>query len=174
MLRRELLILITYELASEYCSRGFPNFFLVFRVEKHDVDFPEENSNAGEVSCPKKWILKPDLEYFDTPLESHSQDFVEHKISRCLCKALIGAQTTELKLSGLERHLIGEGSHRRLSSSIRMNVCDEFVVNHPAYSCEVIVIEKLPHGIFTNPFESQHLFQHGSKLLLVPSGRTHS
>lgn len=46
---------------------------------------------------------------------------------------------------------MGEGSHRRLSSSIRLES------EHSLQSCEGIIIEKLPSGVFADPFELQHL-----------------
>jgi phosphatidylinositol glycan class X len=32
-----------------------------------------------------------------------------------------------------------------------------------SYSCELIVIERLPSGVFADPFELQHLAQRGGK-----------
>ncbi|OWM88262.1 phosphatidylinositol-glycan biosynthesis class X protein isoform X2 [Punica granatum] len=120
-------------------------------VDKHDLDF-----HAGNVPCPKKWITEPYFEIFDSLLDSHFQDFKERTLSRCSCKPLRDTQTTELKLSGLERRLVGEGSHRQLSSSVRISV------NPPTHPCEVIIIERLPSGIFADPFELQHLVQRGA------------
>ena len=53
----------------------------------------------------------------------------------------------------LHRNLIGEGSHRRLSSSVRLEI------QVSAQSCQAIVIERLPSGVFADPFELQHLVQ---------------
>lgn len=59
----------------------------------------------------------------------------------------------ESKMLALHRNLIGEGSHRRLSSSIRLEI------QVSAQSCQAIVIERLPSGVFADPFELQHLVQ---------------
>lgn len=69
------------------------------------------------------------------------------------------------RLSVLHRSLIGEGSHRHLSSYIRLNVNPKSPMELPIDSCEVIIIERLPSGVFADPFELQHLLQHRGKIL---------
>ncbi|KAL3499968.1 hypothetical protein ACH5RR_039061 [Cinchona calisaya] len=68
------------------------------------------------------------------------------------------------RLVGLNRNLIGEGSHRGLFSTIRLESLslsssskEEVVAN----ACEVILIERLPSGVFADPFELQHLIHRG-------------
>lgn len=73
------------------------------------------------------------------------------------------------KLSLLGRNLIGEGSHRRLTSSIKIKIHQEISSNLPSLSCKAIVIERLPSGVFADPFELQHLTQRGGKLHSYPS-----
>lgn len=65
------------------------------------------------------------------------------------------------KLSILHRRLIGEGSHRRLSTSIRFDICQESVSKLPDHYCEAIIVEKLPAGVFADPFELQDLLHRG-------------
>lgn len=166
-----LSIMIPYEFESEFLSYGFRYLFLVLQAEKHDLDYQAGGSNASPVSCPEKWIMKSYFADSDALLDSHFQDFKQHKLYPCLCEALRGSQAAEMELSGLERRLIGEGSHRRLSSSIRIKFGEKSRANLPAYSCEVIIIEILPSGIFADPFELQHLLQRGGKPLLVPSSK---
>ncbi|KAF7804699.1 Phosphatidylinositol-glycan biosynthesis class X protein [Senna tora] len=59
-------------------------------------------------------------------------------------------------------NVIGEGSHRRLSTSIkiqtqRANSASEL----SSFSCQFIILERLPSGVFADPFELQHLVQRG-------------
>ncbi|XP_058190360.1 uncharacterized protein LOC131307725 isoform X2 [Rhododendron vialii] len=66
-----------------------------------------------------------------------------------------------LRLSDLQCYLTGEGSHRRLSSSIKLSGQLESKAELPRHSCKAIIIEKLPSRIFADPFELQHLLQRG-------------
>ncbi|XP_057476423.1 uncharacterized protein LOC130764291 isoform X9 [Actinidia eriantha] len=65
------------------------------------------------------------------------------------------------RLPVLQRYLIGEGSHRRLSSSIRLSVQPESIAELHRHFCKIIIVEKLPSGVFADPFEIQHLIQCG-------------
>ncbi|GFQ06781.1 phosphatidylinositol-glycan biosynthesis class x protein, partial [Phtheirospermum japonicum] len=62
-------------------------------------------------------------------------------------------------LSGLRRDVTGEGSHRHLSSSIRFKLQHKLISELTAHSCEVIIIERLPNGVFADPFELHHLVE---------------
>lgn len=69
-----------------------------------------------------------------------------------------------LRLSDLKRTLIGEGSHRTVSTLIQLKTqpsksFSELLSN----SCKFMIIERLPSGVFADPFELQHLVQRGSK-----------
>ncbi|KAK2662561.1 hypothetical protein Ddye_001135 [Dipteronia dyeriana] len=57
-------------------------------------------------------------------------------------------------------HLIGEGSRRCLSSAIRFDIDPKLVSQLSNKYCEVIFVERLPFGVFADPFELQHLHQH--------------
>ncbi|KAG5524226.1 hypothetical protein RHGRI_031032 [Rhododendron griersonianum] len=63
------------------------------------------------------------------------------------------------RLSILQHYLTGEGSHRHLSSSIKLSGQLESKAELPRHTCKAIIIEKLPSGIFADPFELQHLLQ---------------
>ncbi|GFZ15477.1 hypothetical protein Acr_24g0016670 [Actinidia rufa] len=69
------------------------------------------------------------------------------------------------RLPVLQRYLIGEGSHRRLSSSIRLSVQPESIAELHRHFCKIIIVEKLPSGVFADPFEIQHLIQCGEYVL---------
>lgn len=68
------------------------------------------------------------------------------------------------RLSLLQRRLIGEGSHRRLSTSVRFDINQESVSQLPDHYCEAIIIEKMPSGVFADPFELQDLLHRGGNL----------
>lgn len=68
------------------------------------------------------------------------------------------------RLSILQHYLTGEGSHRHLSSSIKLSGQLESKAELPRHTCKAIIIEKLPSGIFADPFELQHLLQRGGRL----------
>ncbi|CAI9094240.1 OLC1v1029942C1 [Oldenlandia corymbosa var. corymbosa] len=61
----------------------------------------------------------------------------------------------EPKMIASHRNLIGEGSHRRLVTSITL----EFEPS--VHSFAVVVIERLPSGVFADPFELQRLVLRG-------------
>ncbi|PKA52604.1 hypothetical protein AXF42_Ash001585 [Apostasia shenzhenica] len=67
-------------------------------------------------------------------------------------------------ISSLLRHLVGEGYHRQLVTT--MVFC-----HHPEFShwikdhfCVGVIVERLPIGVFADPFELQHLAMHGAFL----------
>ncbi|KAI7994514.1 hypothetical protein LOK49_LG11G02123 [Camellia lanceoleosa] len=78
--------------------------------------------------------------------------FVSSEKNSILCQVCV---------SVLKRHLIGEGSLRCLSSSIRLSIQPESIAELPRHFCKIIIVERLPSGIFADPFELQHLLQHG-------------
>ncbi|CAK9170043.1 unnamed protein product [Ilex paraguariensis] len=84
-----------------------------------------------------------------------------HELHTGSCEALQDKLNLVPRLSILHQHLIGEGSHRRLSSSIRFKSLPESLPEVPAHFCEAIIIERLPSGVFADPFELQHLLQRG-------------
>ncbi|KAA8522020.1 hypothetical protein F0562_012666 [Nyssa sinensis] len=92
---------------------------------------------------------------------SYFQDFIAHELPLGPCELFQEKLNIVPRLSVLHRHLIGEGSHRRLSSSIRVNIQPGSISEIPVHFCEAIIIERLPSGIFADPFELQHLLQHG-------------
>ncbi|GKE29394.1 phosphatidylinositol-glycan biosynthesis class X protein [Tanacetum coccineum] len=65
------------------------------------------------------------------------------------------------RLSVLQRKLIGEGSHRRLTSSIKVENQPEVSCKFPSLCCMAIIVERLPSGVLADPFELEHLTQRG-------------
>ncbi|XP_055961770.1 uncharacterized protein LOC126681487 isoform X2 [Mercurialis annua] len=110
----------------------------------------------------KKYIVESYFEKYDSFVDSKFQDFMEDELLRYSCKSLPDNTNDLLRLAVPKRLLIGEGSHRHLYSSIRFHFQSESVSQLPNFtSCKVIILERLPSGVFADPFELQHLLQRG-------------
>ena len=139
--------------------------FLIFQVGGHASNFGSTNQNLNIQPYLEKYIAKLYFDKYNSLLDSDFQDFVAHELCPGSCELLDGLNLV-MGLSVQQRALIGDGSHRHLSSSIRFNI-PELVAELPIPFCEAIIIEKLPHGIFADPFELQHLLQRGGKILIL-------
>ncbi|KAL6348629.1 hypothetical protein AAG906_016155 [Vitis piasezkii] len=109
----------------------------------------------------EKHITKSYFDKYDSLLDSDFLDFISHELFPGSCELLLDNLNLVLRLSVQQRSLIGDGSHRHLSSSFRFNIQSELIAELPIHFCEAIIIEKLPYGIFADPFELQHLLQRG-------------
>ncbi|MCE3216823.1 hypothetical protein HAX54_008289 [Datura stramonium] len=107
-----------------------------------------------------KYVAKSYFNRHDNLVDSKFEDFIAHEILSSACVSLQGSVKFAPQLSALHRKLIGEGSHRRLSSFLRLKMSSESI-SRPPKSCEVTIIERLPSGVFADPFELQHLVQRG-------------
>ncbi|XP_009797522.2 uncharacterized protein LOC107814814 [Nicotiana tabacum] len=116
----------------------------------------------NEVHAPylDKYVAKSYFSKHDNLVDSKFEDFIAHDILSSTCVSLQDNVKFAPKLSALHRKLIGEGSHRCLSSSLRLKMPSESI-SRPPKSCEVIIVERLPSGVFADPFELQHLVQRG-------------
>ncbi|CAJ1973095.1 unnamed protein product [Sphenostylis stenocarpa] len=98
--------------------------------------------------------------YYDRYKNLHDSDyenFLSQEVSSGLCEP--DNLDFVLRLSDLKRNLTGEGSHRTVSTSIKFQI--KSLSELLSYSCEFIIIERLPSGVFADPFELQHLVQRG-------------
>ncbi|KAI4387248.1 hypothetical protein MLD38_005093 [Melastoma candidum] len=109
----------------------------------------------------ENWVLKPYFDKYETLGDENFDRFKKEELAPCACELVADNRGDPLKLSSLDRRLIGEGSHRRLSTSIRMDVRDGSKDRQLVESCKVVVIERLPAGVFADPFELQHLQELG-------------
>ncbi|XVF13662.1 hypothetical protein REPUB_Repub08aG0227200 [Reevesia pubescens] len=89
--------------------------------------------------------------------DSSFDDFMAHELSSSLCEVFPDNQNLDVRLSVLQLSLVGEGSHRHLSSSLRLQIEAESNPKLPDHFCQVIIIQRLPLGVFADPFELQHL-----------------
>ncbi|KAJ1435964.1 Glycosylphosphatidylinositol-mannosyltransferase I, PIG-X/PBN1 [Sesbania bispinosa] len=87
---------------------------------------------------------------------------MSQEVTSGLCEALPDNHNFMLRLSVLKRNLIGEGSHRSVSTLIKFQTQQsESLSELLSYSCEFIIIERLPSGVFADPFELQRLVERG-------------
>ena len=107
--------------------------------------------------------MKSYFDKYENLHDSSFEDFMADKHSSSLCEVFPDNRNLDVRLSVLELSLIGEGSHRHLSSSIRLQTEAEYIRKLPAHFCEVIIIQRLPLGVFADPFELQHLHERKGK-----------
>uniref|UniRef100_A0A5B7BE30 Putative phosphatidylinositol-glycan biosynthesis class X protein n=1 Tax=Davidia involucrata TaxID=16924 RepID=A0A5B7BE30_DAVIN len=130
-------------------------------VGRCNSDFDENHSSIRSLPCFEKYITESYFGKHDSLVDLDFQDFIAHELPLGSCELLQEKLNIVPKVSVLHRYLIGEGSHRRLSSSIRFNTQPGSISELPVHFCEAIIIERLPSGIFADPFELQHLLQRG-------------
>lgn len=130
-----------------------------------DSPNPISNSKNDKASSPTKQYLMQS--YYDRYTSLHDSDFenfMSQEVTSGLCEALPENHNSMLRLSVVRRDLVGEGSHRRMSTLIKLQSQQlKSLSELLSYSCEFIVIERLPSGVFADPFELQHLAQRGGK-----------
>ncbi|XP_065877766.1 uncharacterized protein [Euphorbia lathyris] len=132
-------------------------FLVGFGFCIHDSSSSSEVHRCESNSYSNKYIMKSNSEE-----PEKFQDFTADKPPSCSCKWLPDDLQALLRLSVPNRLLIGEGSHRHLYSDIRIHSQAELIAQLPNHFCKVIIIERLPLGVFADPFELQHLLQRGA------------
>ncbi|KAK1430688.1 hypothetical protein QVD17_13622 [Tagetes erecta] len=115
-------------------------------------------ASFSEMLGSHKYITEAYFLKHDTLIDPVFQDFMSSEFSHVFC----GKQNFMPKLSVMQRQLIGEGSHRRLTSSIKAEIQPEALSKVHSLSCEAIIIERLPSGVFADPFELEHLTERGA------------
>ncbi|KAJ4951055.1 hypothetical protein NE237_027887 [Protea cynaroides] len=144
-----------------------------FGASDHGFPFPSEvgrdNLNVGYKSdqttsslpYSRRFLMESYFETHDSLLDADFQDFLAHELPLASCKVLPLVHSSMFTTSMLQCLLIGEGSHRHLTSSIKINFQPGAISDLPSHSCDAIIVEKLPSGVFADPFELQHLVERG-------------
>ncbi|KAG8382508.1 hypothetical protein BUALT_Bualt05G0084600 [Buddleja alternifolia] len=127
-------------------------FLLIFLVIIHYS--AHASSSYEQTDFVEKYIAKTYFEKYDSFVDSQFSFFIENEIPLGMSEM---PRDNSNVMSILHRNIIGEGSHRRLSSSMRLKTQSELTEQ----SCEIIIIERLPNGVFADPFELQHLVHRG-------------
>ncbi|PWA51066.1 Glycosylphosphatidylinositol-mannosyltransferase I, PIG-X/PBN1 [Artemisia annua] len=104
-----------------------------------------------------KYITEAYFQKYDTLNDRVFQDFISNEVSQGFCEE----QNFMPKLSVWQRQLNGDGSHRRLTSSLKIENQPEVSSKLASQSCKAIIVERLPSGVFADPFELEHLTQRG-------------
>ncbi|KAF3449380.1 hypothetical protein FNV43_RR10108 [Rhamnella rubrinervis] len=126
-----------------------------------DPNFVSDNSDSSSDCSFKKYIMKSYYEIHESLNDLDFQEFIDQELPFGFCEALPDKPNILPRLSVLQRNLNGEGSHRHLSSSIKLNIKLESTSELHPHQCQVILIERLPSGVYADPFELQHLLQRG-------------
>ncbi|XP_062073556.1 uncharacterized protein LOC133777823 isoform X2 [Humulus lupulus] len=127
------------------------------KVGTSDSNLDSKNS----YSSTSKYMMKSYHERYEQLHDSHYKDFVAQGLPFGLCDIQSDNPNLVPRLLSLERKLIGEGSHRHLSSSVRISIPPMSIADISHDSCGIVYIERLPAGVFADPFELQHLLQRG-------------
>ncbi|EHA8591573.1 phosphatidylinositol-glycan biosynthesis class X protein [Cocos nucifera] len=111
----------------------------------------------GCLPCSQAYLASSYFDHHDSLLESDFRDFLAQEFGPGdLCRGLAN-DINVLGLADLHRHLSGEGSHRHVVSTLRFVNQSDDVKWLDSHSCEAVLIERLPIGVFADPFELQHL-----------------
>ncbi|OMO77350.1 Glycosylphosphatidylinositol-mannosyltransferase I, PIG-X/PBN1 [Corchorus capsularis] len=116
-------------------------------------------ASESQNSDARKYIMKSYFDKYESLHDSSFEDFMAHELSSSLCEAFPDNLNLDVKLSVPERSLVGEGSHRHLSSSVRLQIETQSIPKLPTHYCEVVIIQRLPLGVFADPFELEHLHE---------------
>ncbi|KAK1322027.1 hypothetical protein QJS10_CPA03g02443 [Acorus calamus] len=111
---------------------------------------------------PRKFLFDSYFGKYDDHIELKIKDlFGEEFLLSESCEEAVHRLRSLFKLTVIERHLIGEGSHRRLLSSLKFDCPSDAISVLEDHFWEAVVIERLPLGVFADPFELSHLVQRG-------------
>ncbi|KAH7688528.1 Glycosylphosphatidylinositol-mannosyltransferase I PIG-X/PBN1 protein [Dioscorea alata] len=126
---------------------------------KNDVKRSHSNI-VIELPCSQKYLTGYFYEKRGQILESDFHGLAEEVGSDELSESLVHSLKDVFGFSELNRHLIGEGSHRHLVTNFKLNIKPDDMSWLNNHYCDVVVIERLPIGVFADPFELQHLVEH--------------
>uniref|UniRef100_A0A453JSL9 Phosphatidylinositol-glycan biosynthesis class X protein n=4 Tax=Aegilops tauschii subsp. strangulata TaxID=200361 RepID=A0A453JSL9_AEGTS len=121
----------------------------------------QAHSNQQYVNCmpcSRTYVADAYADALTSQLSQH-HDLTEVSDTTDLCKGLADELDVPT-LSEVNRQLVGEGSHRRLIYSVKFgNFKDAMIQFLDGYDANLVIIEKLPSGVFADPFELQHFVE---------------
>ncbi|XP_051225269.1 uncharacterized protein [Lolium perenne] len=123
---------------------------------------PQQVDNSQKsfkcMPCSRTYVADAYLDALTGQLAQH-RDLTEVPETADLFKGLDDELDVPV-LSEVHRQLVGEGSHRRLVYSLKFGNCEDDVVKFlDGYDANLVLIEKLPSGVFADPFELQHFVE---------------
>ncbi|QCE16801.1 phosphatidylinositol glycan [Vigna unguiculata] len=124
----------------------------------HSLSPPVVDSpHAKQFSPINKFLMQSYYDRYTNLHDSDFENFVSQEVTSGLCE-----HDLVWRLSDLKRNLTGEGSHRSVSTLIKFQSQQlKSLSELLSHSCELIIIERLPSGVFADPFELQHFVQRG-------------
>lgn len=129
--------------------------------ETPSLDDYSTASDACTVPCREKWVAKAYFDKYGSLEDAAFEHYRDAELTRCSYEMQPCDLRDVFKLSDLDRRLTGDGSHRSLFTSIRISVDEELAAKSPFRFCEVVLVERLPSGVFADPFELQHIRDRG-------------
>ncbi|CAO2820887.1 unnamed protein product [Amaranthus hypochondriacus] len=119
----------------------------------NDYSDRTHKNKGSSMPCFARYALESFFREYDS--------FTDSNVFEHMSKNVFGSKTKLGRLLDIERHLIGEGSHRHLSSIVRFSIQANLIADVASRICDFIIIERLPSGVFADPFELQHLLRRG-------------
>ncbi|XP_057541021.1 uncharacterized protein LOC130818811 isoform X2 [Amaranthus tricolor] len=119
----------------------------------NDYSDRTHKNKDSSMPCFARYALESFFREYDS--------FTNSNVFEHMSKNAVGSKTKLARLLDIERHLIGEGSHRHLSSIVRFSIQANLIADVASQICDFIIIERLPFGVFADPFELQHLLRRG-------------
>lgn len=117
---------------------------------------------VGCIPCSQRYLLSSLFEENQTVCSAEIKTLLSQKFGLDdSCKRLPHSKSSMPLLSAMWRHLDGDGSHRRLISSMRFEFPPDGARELDAYYCEIVQIESLPTGVFADSFELHRLVHNG-------------
>lgn len=96
----------------------------------------------------------------DTMFESDFHGYLAQEFGTSDACQGLASNIDTLGLLNLDRKLRGEGSHRHIISTLKFLNQSDISSLVGTQECEAVIIERLPVGVFADPFELQHLVNH--------------
>ncbi|GAB2296408.1 hypothetical protein Dimus_030528 [Dionaea muscipula] len=121
-----------------------------FQEGGSDCKFYCSEPTTSWFPCHERYISRSYFTEYETLQDSSFQDFIVRLLK-------VNPGQVSARVLDLHRHMVGEGSHRHLSSYLSYSIVPDCISDDSEQHCEIIIIERLPPGVFADPFEYEHL-----------------
>ncbi|CAH8311821.1 unnamed protein product [Eruca vesicaria subsp. sativa] len=116
-------------------------------ISTTQVGDSDEMSDPDTFCISDQYIMQS---YFTTQSSLNDSEFRNFLLLHHQCPENIPSEDVPVVAMLQHRDITGEGSHRHLLTSIKLR---------PFHSHELVIVERLPLGVFADPFELQSLQQ---------------
>ncbi|GAB2225813.1 hypothetical protein Droror1_Dr00021580 [Drosera rotundifolia] len=145
---------LTYVYLLVYIALSSGQIFFNKEGDAFDYKNDSDEPTASIVPRHEKYISKSYFKEHERLQYSSFQDYIVRVLEG-------NPERVHAELLDLHHNLVGEGSHRHLSSYLRYSIEPDSISDPSGQQCEIIFIERLPSGVFADPFEYQHLIRRG-------------